>query len=178
MSSFVYSEGKKPRWAVQRSILSCIFFQHQHYSFSISDVFLFGPCLSPLFVPFCSCISCLPPSCFLTIHVSFLTPKCVSIFRCSSTLPLIFLPLSHLLFFLFWRTGSQKRCEIHQRCTVAAFWSAWWVTTQPQAIIYKCVFINSSLSICKSLCCAVVVCYVVGALVISKCCMLRAKFIH
>lgn len=144
-------------WEPHRRSFWLLFFllQLQHYLFRISIPFIFHPHLSPLFLtlffhPFW--ISQLPPS-SLYFTVSFLTPKCesLSIFRCSS-LPLISLPLSHLLFFLRRRTDLQKRSEIHQCCIVVAFWSAWWVTTQPGALMYKSVFINT-LSICKSLSC-------------------------
>lgn len=59
-----------------------------------------------------SCISHLPPS-FLPFTVCFLTPKCesLSIFRCSSPLPLISLPLSHLLFFLLLKDRFAKALQ-------------------------------------------------------------------
>lgn len=129
----------------------------QHHFSCISIPFIFHPHLSSLF-PFFSpfWMSHLPPS-SLHFTVSFLTPKCesFSIFRCSSP-PLISLPLSYLFSFCCWRTDLKKCSKIHQCCIVAAFWSAWWVTIQPRALIYKHVFINT-LSICKSRCCSVVV---------------------
>lgn len=130
------------------------FFCFLHHYFSYI-AFLFVPHLSSLFL---SLLHLPSPTLLLTLHCLFSDSKMwVSIFRCSSPLPLISLPLSHLLFFYCWRTDSLKRSKIHQCCIEAAFWSAWWVTTQPRAIIYKCVFINISLSICKSMCCSVVV---------------------
>lgn len=152
---------RKPTEALQPSI-SCYYDVVSVFYSSFAATFL--PSLSSLF--FVSRLSSFPsfffllhllsPFLFLTLHCLFSDSKMwVSIFRCSSPLPLISFSLSHLLFLCCWRTDSQKRSEIHQ-CCIAAFWSAWWVTTEPQAIIYKCVFINTSLSICKSLCCSVV----------------------
>lgn len=52
----------------------------------------------------------------------------------------LYLTSFSFFFFFCWRTDLQKCSKIHQCCMVAAFWSAWWVTTQPQALMYKCVF--------------------------------------
>lgn len=118
------------------------------------------------------------PLSYPSLSLFWLQNASLSIFRYSSPLPLISLPLSHLLFFFCrWRTDLQKHSKIHQCCIAAAFWSAWWVTTQPRAIIYKCVFINASLTICKSQSCSVVQ-LVLGVLVTSEYCMWSAKLIQ
>lgn len=119
------------------------------YLFHISSEPLFT-----LFSPFFF-LNLPSPSLFFTLHCLFSDSEMwVSIFRCSS-LPLISLPLSYLFFSRSWRTGLQKHSEIHQCCVLGGFWSAWWVTTQPRAVMHKCVFLNT-FSVCKSLWCTVV----------------------
>lgn len=114
---------------------SLLFFRHRSSLFLSLSLFFFLLLASP--------------SLFLTLHCLFSDSKMWgSLYLDAPLLSPWFLSLYLTSFFFFffpcrWRTDSQKRSKIHQCCIVAAFWSAWWVTTQPRAIIYKCVFINT-----------------------------------
>ena len=152
LSSLANKTERRPCPALQQSMKHTIARLATIFSFLLLPSLLFIRHRSSLFLslplPFFFLLLA-SPSLFLTLHCLFSDSKMWgSLYLDAPLLSPWFLSLYLTSFFFFffpcrWRTDSQKRSKIHQCCIVAAFWSAWWVTTQPRAIIYKCVFINT-----------------------------------